>query len=317
MNPLDLTYHYKLNYRRNFNIVSEQYGVIYYNTQKNANSTIKAQFLDVLGIPKTPNFPKDIHYNYHFPTASQHDIETKYQDFFKFSILRNPWERLVSCYKNKIEQSSKTGKDYILECSPDFYIGMPFEEFVHVVCETPDLEADYHFCSQIYLMIYPDGSFPMNYLCNIENLATHINEIKSKTGIPFSSLANLNSSKKSTYESIYTPELVEKVRLRYQADIEFFKYEFGKTNEVFPFGDVSKEWKTALSNHPLMTVIAKEKKQELLKTAQRVVKHIPPNIKQIIKNEKTLQRELEHIKDSLSWRLSSPLRALASLFMRK
>lgn len=211
LDSLHLKYHYRLNYRRNSNILAEDYGVIYFNTQKNANSTLKAQFVEILGLPKTENFPKDIHHKYDFPSANQAEIKSKYQDFLRFAVLRNPWERLYSCYKNKIEQGSTTGPDYILECSPDFRIGMSFEEFVGVVCEIPDSEADYHFCSQIYLMLYPEGTFPINYLCTIENLAFHLDEIKSKTGIPFTSLARINSSAMSAYEAAYTPNLIEKV----------------------------------------------------------------------------------------------------------
>ena len=32
---------------------------------------MKAQFVDILDFQKTENFPKDIHYNYDFPTATQ------------------------------------------------------------------------------------------------------------------------------------------------------------------------------------------------------------------------------------------------------
>jgi len=313
----DLTYHYRLYYRRNTNILAEDFKVIYFNTQKNANSTMKAQFVDVFDLPKTEKFPKDIHYGYKFPAASQLEINAEYQDFLRFSILRNPWERLASCYKNKIAKNSTTGKDYILECSPDLYIGMPFEKFVEVVCEIPDSESDYHFCSQTYLMLYPDGTLPINYFCNMENLGFHIEEIKSRTGIPFRSLAQLNSTKKSSEESFYTPELIEKVRRRYAADIEFFKYEFGEKNETFPFGDVSEDWKKYFSEHPLMLSILKEKNRELLKSAEQIIKNIPPNLEQIMANEKRLQKKIIEIRKSFSWKVTAPLRSLISFFQKK
>lgn len=305
-----LKYHYRLPYRRNFNILAEDYKVIYFNTQKNANSTMKAQFVEVLGIAKTKNFPKDIHHKYDFPTASLSDIKSKYQDFLRFSILRNPWERLVSCYKNKIAQNSPTGPDYILKCSPDLYIGMPFEEFVKVVCKIPDPEADYHFCSQSYLMFYPDGYFPMNYLCNMENLAFHVEEIKSLTGIPFKPLPSLNSSKQSAYESFYTPELIEKVRQRYPLDIEFFKYEFGRKNEVFPFGVIGDDLKIALAESPLTIQMLKEKNRELLTTVENIDKRMQPDLEKVLK-------EIDCLKNSLSWKLTAPLRGLASFFLNK
>jgi len=320
-----LPYHYRLQYLKNTNILAEDYKVIYFNTQKNANSTMKAQFVEILGIEKTENFPYDIHQKYDFPSALQEEIRTKYQGSLRFAILRNPYERLASCYKNKIKQGSKTGPDFILECSSDFYIGMPFEEFVEVVCVTPDSEADFHFCSQIYLFLYSDGFFPINYLCNMENLAFHIEDIKSKTGIPFAPLTQLNSSKKSDYQSLYTPTLIEKVRQRYQADITFFNYEFGKKNEDFSFGKVSKKWLNMLQEHPLMLSILKEKNNELLKQIElkklpqtKELKNLKNELIRLKKVQKRLaerEAELEAMENSISWRITAPLRNLIAPLM--
>jgi len=305
---LKVKYHYRLNYKKNSNILVDDYGVIYFNTQKNANSSLKAQFVNILGIPKTKKFPKDIHYEYDFPSATQSELKEKYESFIKFVVLRNPWERLYSCYKNKIEQNSQTGLNYILECNPAFQMGMSFEEFVQVVCEIPDSEADYHFCSQIYLMLYPDGFLPMNYFCNIEKLDFHLKDIKAKTKIPFTSLSHLNGSKKSSYTNVYTPELIEKVSVRYQEDIEFFNYKFGKPNEDFPFGVISKHWKKNIENHPFMNSILKEKNREL-------VKELEFKNETLMKKLTKLNRELHEHENSLSWKITAPLRSFSKRFL--
>jgi chondroitin 4-sulfotransferase 11 len=319
----NLPYHHRLNYQKNFNILSLKYKTIYFNTPKNANSSMKAQFVEMLDLPKTEKFPKDIHYNYNFPIALQDEMNSTYQDFLKFSILRNPWERLASCYNNKIKQDAGTGQNYILECHPDLYIGMSFEKFVEVVAEIPDSEADFHFCSQIYLMLYPDGTFPMNYLCNIENLDFHIKEIQSKTGIPFPSFLQLNSSNKSSYKSIYTPELIEKVGKRYQADIDFFKYKFGEKNELFSFGNVSREWMKYISEDPLMFLVLKEKNRELLQISllkklpqTKEIKQLKKEIKQLKEGVKSLEEEVKNLENSISWKMTAPLRSLMSIFLK-
>jgi len=277
---------------------------------------MKAQFVEILDIPKSKLYPKDIHYNYNFPTASQDEINTKYQDFLKFAILRNPWERLYSCYKNKIESNSSTGSDFILECSPNLYIGMSFEEFVQVICKIPDSESDFHFCSQVYMLFYPDGTFPINYLCNIENLAFHLEEIKSKTGIPFTSLTKINSSRKSAYETAYSPSLIEKVRIRYQRDVQLFKYEFGKKNKAFPFGYVSSDFIENLVSPKAMLSILKEKNQEIIKEIES--KNIPllRKINQLTSRSDMLQRDYDALKGSLSWRITEPLRKIFALFQK-
>ncbi|MFK7983619.1 MAG: sulfotransferase family protein [Saprospiraceae bacterium] len=310
---VDLKYHYKLNYRKNYNIVSKEYKVIYFNTQKNANTTMKAQFVEVLGMVKTEEFPKDVHSNYDFPTASQSEVISKYQNFLKFLIVRNPWERLVSCYTNKIKKNPHREEKHIFKCSSDLFVGMSFEEFVEVICEIPDSEADYHFCSQTYLMLYSDGYFPINYICNMENLAFHIEEIKALTGIPFSQLSNLNHSKSTSYEQFYTPELIEKVSQRYQMDIEFFKYQFGQKNETFPFGAIENDLKKNLTQSPFMIELLREKNKELVKTIEIIGERLP-ELEEMVKEFDVLKRQFKLVKNSKSWKITYPLRCISSLW---
>lgn len=302
-------YHYKLNYKINFNIVADRYDLIYFNTPKNANSTMKAQFVDVLGMAPTKYFPLDVHHAYEFPTATEEEVRSKYQDYLKFLIVRNPWDRLVSCYQSKIRKSCSLGPDYILESHPKFYIGMPFEEFVDLVCAIPDSDADYHFCSQTYMMLYSDGYCPINYFCNMDNLSNHIDDLRSITGAPFSGLGNVNPSEHSSYVDYYTPELIEKVRQRYEADIALFRYEFGRENTLFPFGAITEEFKQDFADSSFLHNVVQEKNRELLKTLNS-----RPDLEQALNQIRQLKKELEIVKNSRSWKVTKPLRNIWSYF---
>lgn len=273
---------------RNKNLLAEQYQVIHYFIPKNACTTMKTQFAALLGMPKPIDNPQDIHRweLYQFPMAKREEHLTKYKNFLRFTIVRNPWERLVSCYKSKIEGRNKR---FFKNAGTRFYEAMSFAEFVEVVCSIPDEAADPHFCGQLFLMTDSQARFCPNYLCNIESLTQHIAFIKNKTGIPLSIAEKLNSTKNFNYQSYYTPDLVEKVRTRFLPDVNFFQYEFGKRNERFPFGYLEEALQNELLDADYMSPVFRGKNIQLLS-------------------------DLKKMENSLSWKIAALGRSAINFF---
>ena len=149
----------------------------------------------------------------------------------------------------------------------------------------------------------------------------HINEIREKTGIPFKPLARLNSSTTFNYESMYTPDLIDNVAERYPADIEFFKYEFGVKNSEFAFGEVSGEWIRSMMEHHLMIKIMREKNRELIQELSPHVERRIMDIEKLKRESINMRKEADKMKEklnlienSLSWRITQPLRNILSKF---
>ena len=157
-------------------------------------------------------------------------------DYLKFAIVRNPWDRLVSCYKNKILASGNTNDFYengvhraLLKNYGDiFHSSMTFEDFAQAVCNIPDEIAEDHFRSQHTFVTHRDKLIVdrVGKLENIEEewayLCANINIDNKLENINVSS----NSGTKRAYKDYYTDELCDKVAERYQKDIEMFGYDF-------------------------------------------------------------------------------------------
>ncbi|MBA2443050.1 MAG: sulfotransferase family 2 domain-containing protein [Rubrobacter sp.] len=74
-------------------------------------------------------------------------LESRYRGYFKFSFVRNPYDRLVSCYYSKINPKV-VGIDQEPHDGAELRPGMSFREFAEAVCSIPDEKANVHFRSQ-------------------------------------------------------------------------------------------------------------------------------------------------------------------------
>jgi len=212
------------------NIYIPQLNLIYISISKTGISSIRSMFLDKVGIKYDDKEYDTIHIE--VKKAFKYISKSKIVDnnkAFKFSVVRNPFDRLVSCYKNKILEEEylpmQSGYGGI------FYKGMPFDKFVLSICKIPDIFSDRHFKSQYSYLYYKDNLI-VDYLGKFENLDTDLAIIIDKYEL--GDIPHINKSKvKSDYKDFYTSELVEHVYNRYKNDIEKFNYvsEYEKLKE--------------------------------------------------------------------------------------
>ena len=157
-------------------------------------------------------------------------------DYLKFAIVRNPWDRLVSCYKNKILSAGDTNDFYengvhralIKNYGDIFYSSMTFDDFAAAVCDIPDKIAEDHFRSQ-HPFVTHRGHLMVDRIGKLENIEEEWAYICANINID-NKLENINvssnSGMKRAYKDYYTDEVREKVAERYQKDIEMFGYDF-------------------------------------------------------------------------------------------
>jgi hypothetical protein len=132
-----------------------------------------------------------------------------YGDYFTWTIVRNPWDRLVSVYKNKASKGYGPWRNFKNLTFSDFIINKKGVK-------------DSHTCVQ-------KTQFPPNidFVGKFENLQEDFNTVCDKIRIPRQQLPLINKSKHRPYAEYYNDETREIVTERYIRDIEYFGYEFG------------------------------------------------------------------------------------------
>ncbi len=137
-------------------ILLKPYRAIYISVPKVACSSFKTAFADLLGVSleRAQGDPHRVRYPSPVPIEALEPF--LYPGFYRFAFVRNPWDRLVSCYRDKIRNevggytkfTIRPGVANCLARFDAFEAEMPFDAFVAAVASIPDSQADEHFRSQ-------------------------------------------------------------------------------------------------------------------------------------------------------------------------
>jgi hypothetical protein len=182
-------------------IKSDEFKFIYFITPKAGSRTI-VKYLKNLGF----EFKGD--------KMQELDFE-KHQDYFKFGFTRNPWDRMVSVWKNKVIDDHETGVDNLRKFKD-------FKVFLKKACKNNLEKCDNHIKLQAVMLPWEH----LNHIGDLYSLNEDFKMICDKLGIELQQISHENKSEHKPYAEYYDEETKQIVAEKYAKDIECFGYKF-------------------------------------------------------------------------------------------
>ncbi|BDY13547.1 sulfotransferase family 2 domain-containing protein [Hydrogenimonas cancrithermarum] len=152
--------------------------------------------------------------------------EENYNDYFKFTFVRNPFDRLLSAYsflkKGGMNAMDKEFGETTLKPYDTF------EKFVMQWLTPENADSWVHFIPQYKYLYDENKNLMVNFVGRFENFNEDYEKIRHKIGTG-EKLKHLNKSKDKkgeNYRDIYTPQMIEKVVSVYKQDLKLFDYSF-------------------------------------------------------------------------------------------
>jgi len=200
-------------------MINHKHKCIFIHIPRTAGTSIE------LGISGAPN--NSHHYKYkHLIASYAKEIYAKYwDDYFKFSFIRNPWSRIVSMNKfpNFYGVKMHNGKIDISGYHKKFN---EFELDPRTNCDS--IEVGSPIPNSVYLNILNEK---LDFIGKFENKEQDYAYVCDQIGLQNTKfpLWDVNRSSRSKhYTEYYDNETRELVAEKYAKDIEYFGYKFGQ-----------------------------------------------------------------------------------------
>jgi hypothetical protein len=150
-------------------------------------------------------------------------------DYSVVAVVRNPWDRVFSCYRDKIARlDRRRARAHRIARYRGLRPFMPFDAFVEWLDsdEGADPCADRHWLSQsVFLRVR--NEYCCDHVFRIEDLPHQIQRLRSVLSAPDLDMPYINFSGASHYRrQVYNERTRAIVQRRYEEDIERFRYIF-------------------------------------------------------------------------------------------
>lgn len=141
-----------------------------------------------------------------------------WEDYFKFSFVRNPWDRLYSLYKFNTKRQGKTHKE------------LPFDVWINqdhftVASDLQTPKVSIKKKPQCDWICDGDGNIMVNFVGRFENLQNDFDKLQRQCNFK-TELPKINDTAGMPYKDAYNDKTYAFVEKYFAKDIEMFDYKF-------------------------------------------------------------------------------------------
>ena len=158
----------------------------------------------------------------HEPAVVLKNIYSEFwNDYFKFSFVRNPWSLLISNFlwsQGPLKLTHDNFKKFILN----------IETRVKRAKFLDKKSTATWTCHQLPFLLNESQEICLDFIGRFENLKQDFNLVCDNLSIPPPPLPHINKTKHNHYTEYYDDELRDIVLSLYRKDIEYFGYKFGE-----------------------------------------------------------------------------------------
>jgi hypothetical protein len=173
----------------------------------------------ISSIENVGEIARRVRYQYLIKHQNTRNIETvtpeQYREYFKFTIVRNPWDRAYSWYKNVVRGEQNRRR---LNIPPS----TSFKDFLQAQVGNDALRP------QIRWLKNFAGKIELDHIGRFENLEDEFRTICSHLKVESKGLPHYRKGSGESYVDSYDTKMISLIADFYRTEIELFGYSFGK-----------------------------------------------------------------------------------------
>ena len=193
-------------------MINDEYKFIFIHIGKTGGTSIERVFDSSIGNYAASDF-KGKHKT---ALLYQHHNPHEFKKYFKFTFVRNPWDREVSSYEyfRKLDLESRSFEDR-LKYRMKKRVSFPLVGLKKIKV-----------CGYNYMITDKSGKYFPDFIGRFENLQNDFNFICDKIGKSREILPHYNKINKPHYSEYYNERTKQMVAEAYEKEIENFGYRF-------------------------------------------------------------------------------------------